>query len=304
MPFCDKHAHCVIMWQIHFVFLCYEHTQEQSICILINQTNVISFNAIKYLPFNMSCASDSPPSPFLCSQHIFSPFTFTFTDTSGTNNTDGPCAPPPPHPPNPEQLGTRMDLLNSQSKSPAWRLHLKGFKPPHLNKLFCFLYAFSSFPLTCLYLSHYVQQAMQKLTACRLAAYRGRQGSRSSNWILMSCQPHRVTSGQSNSGGRQRQVLKVASRKKKKQAVETKKKYITSHAITDLWFCRNSFFSSRHVSVSRSAKHNCYKKKNFGTMTINHHHRHHHHNQCVISSRCSRSSGEWCKHHFFLRRQY
>ena len=66
---------------------------------------------------------------------------------------------------------------------PSLALHLKGVKPPHLNKLFGFLFAFCSFPLTCFYLSRYVQQALQTLAtaACRLAVYRGRQGSSSSN---------------------------------------------------------------------------------------------------------------------------
>ena len=35
--------------------------------------------------------------------------------------------------------------------------------------------------------------------------------SRSSNWILMSCQPHRVTSGQSNSGHKQIHISKLFS---------------------------------------------------------------------------------------------
>ena len=33
----------------------------------------------------------------------------------------------------------------------------------------------------------------------------------SSNWILMSCQPHRVTSGQSNSGHKQIHISKLFS---------------------------------------------------------------------------------------------
>ena len=32
----------------------------------------------------------------------------------------------------------------------------------------------------------------------------------SSNWILMSCQPHRVTSGQSNSGHKQIHISKLS----------------------------------------------------------------------------------------------
>ena len=35
--------------------------------------------------------------------------------------------------------------------------------------------------------------------------------SSSSNWILMSCQPHRVTSGQSNSGHKQMHISKLFS---------------------------------------------------------------------------------------------
>ena len=35
--------------------------------------------------------------------------------------------------------------------------------------------------------------------------------SSSCNWILMSCQPHRVTSGQSNSGHKQRNISKLFS---------------------------------------------------------------------------------------------
>ena len=35
--------------------------------------------------------------------------------------------------------------------------------------------------------------------------------SNSSNWILMSCQPHRVTSGQSNSGHKQIHISKLFS---------------------------------------------------------------------------------------------
>ena len=38
------------------------------------------------------------------------------------------------------------------------------------------------------------------------------KGSSSSNWILMSCQPHRVTSGQSNSGHKQIHISKLFSR--------------------------------------------------------------------------------------------
>ena len=36
-------------------------------------------------------------------------------------------------------------------------------------------------------------------------------GGSSSNWILMSCQPHRVTSGQSNSGHKQIHISKLFS---------------------------------------------------------------------------------------------
>ena len=39
----------------------------------------------------------------------------------------------------------------------------------------------------------------------------GISSSSSSNWILMSCQPHRVTSGQSNSGHKQIHIFKLFS---------------------------------------------------------------------------------------------
>ena len=44
------------------------------------------------------------------------------------------------------------------------------------------------------------------------------KGSSSSNWILMSCQPHRVTSGQSNSGHKQIHISKLFSRVNLKSA--------------------------------------------------------------------------------------
>ena len=39
----------------------------------------------------------------------------------------------------------------------------------------------------------------------------GGGGGSSSNWILMSCQPDRVTSGQSNSGHKQIHISKLFS---------------------------------------------------------------------------------------------
>ena len=41
--------------------------------------------------------------------------------------------------------------------------------------------------------------------------YRSSSSSSSSNWILMFCQPHRVTSGQSNSGHKQIHISKLFS---------------------------------------------------------------------------------------------
>ena len=166
------------MWQTHFVFLCYEHAQEQSICKRINQTKRIPKPPVWY-PSTLSSTSLSTSAVHRTAHQASSSVL-----TSGTKNTDGPCQPPPPPP---RTVRDQNGPPQQPVQVPSLALHLKGVKPPHLNKLFCFLFAFCSFPLTCFYLSRYVQQALQTLAtaACRLAVYRGRQGTRSSNWILM-----------------------------------------------------------------------------------------------------------------------
>ena len=45
----------------------------------------------------------------------------------------------------------------------------------------------------------------------RAINYKADVNTSSSNWILMSCQPHRATSGQSNSGQKQIHISKLFS---------------------------------------------------------------------------------------------
>lgn len=63
---------------------------------------------------------------------------------------------------------------------------------------------------------------------------------------------------------------------KQESTNEKKKKSESQHWFTNLWFCCNSFFSSWHVSVSRSARHNYLLCSELSTMTANHHLHHHH----------------------------
>ena len=56
-----------------------------------------------------------------------------------------------------------------------------------------------------------ISRRLKNDMGCVISNSLERFSSRSSSWILMSCQQHRVTSGQSNSGRKQIHISKLIS---------------------------------------------------------------------------------------------
>ena len=80
----------------------------------------------------------------------------------------------------------------------------------------------------------------------------GKSSSSSSNQILMSCEPHRVTSGQSNSGHKQIHISKLFSRTYRPSVTSQTQNIHTQTSNAN--FRRVSPFSTTHVKRAHKAR--------------------------------------------------
>ena len=123
MSFYDKfNTLCHFVTNMHIVSLCDKHTL--CFCAMNMHKNKVYVNGLirpKESP-NRQCdiLQHYQVPPFqhqLCIGQPTKPL--PLFSLQGQKTQTGHVSPPPPPPP--EQLGTRTDLLNSQSTSPAWR---------------------------------------------------------------------------------------------------------------------------------------------------------------------------------------
>ena len=96
------------------------------------------------------------------------------------------------------------------------------------------------------------------------ARLRTRPTSSSSNWILMSCQPHRVTSGKSNSGHKQIHILKLFSHiyQPSVKSVYKTNQFANIKQTSDTNFRRVSPFSITPVKSAHKAR-TCWYRRPF-----------------------------------------